>query len=209
MLAFIDESGDPGMKLNGASSPRFTVTLLAFEDHDEALKTDQRIGLLKTELGFPKHFEFHFNKLRPDFRETFLKTVSPYDWFYYSIVINKEKLTGKGFQFPDFFYKYTCSLVFENAKPYLSEAIVIIDGSGSREFRRQLASYLRKRINDSKDGSRYISKIKLQDSNKNHLLQMADMVCGAVARSFTDKPGSQVYRKLISHREMYVQFWPK
>lgn len=209
MLVFIDESGDPGMKLASSSSRYFTVTLLAFEDHDEALAADQRIGLLKRELRFPGHFEFHFNKLRPDYREAFLKAVSPYEWFYFSIVLNKEKLSGKGFQFPDSFYKYTCSLVFENAKPYLNEAIVVIDGSGSRQFRRQLAAYLRKRVNAQHQEHRLLRKIKLQDSQKNHLLQMADMVCGAVARSFTEKEDAQLYRRLISHREMYVQFWPK
>lgn len=209
MLVFIDESGDPGMKLAGRSSRQFIVTLLAFEDNDEALAADQRIGLLKRELRFPDHFEFHFNQLRPDYRQEFLKAVSPYDWFYFSIVINKEKLTGKGFQFPDSFYKYTCGLVFENAKQYLNEATVVIDGSGSRRFRRELSSYLRKRVNDPKEGTRYIHQVKLQDSQKNHLLQMADMVCGAVARSFKEKDDAQIYRKLISHREMYVQFWPK
>ncbi len=209
MLVFIDESGDPGMKLLRSSSRYFIVTLLAFEDNDEALAADQRIGLLKRELGFPPHFEFHFNKLRPDYREQFLKAVSPYDWFYFSIVVNKEKLTGKGFQYPDSFYKYTCSLVFENAKPHLNDATVVIDGSGSRQFQRQLSTYLRKRVNDPKAGSRFIHKVKLQDSKANHLLQMADMVCGAVARSFKEKDDAQVCRRLISHREMYVQFWPK
>jgi len=197
------------MKLTGSSSRYFTVTLVVFEDNEEALAADQRIGLLKRELRFPAHFEFHFNKLRPDYRQTFLQAVSPYDWFYFSIVINKEKLTGKGFQFPDSFYKYTCGLVFENAKPYLNEATVIIDGSGSRQFRRQLSAYLRKRVNDPKVGSRYIHKVKLQDSQQNHLLQMADMVCGAVARSFMEKDHAQVYRRLICHRETYVQFWLK
>lgn len=209
MLVFIDESGDPGMKCGGGSSRLFTVTLLAFEDNAEALAADQRIGLLKRELGFPDHFEFHFNKLRPEFRESFLKAVSPYEWFYYSIVINKEKLTGKGFQFPDSFYKYTFSLVFENAKPYLNEATVVIDGSGSRQFQRQLSTYLRKKVNNPNDSSRFIRKIKVQDSRNNHLIQMADMVCGAVARSFSEKEDARVCHSLISHREMYVQFWPK
>lgn len=198
------------MKLEGTSSRQFTVTLLVFEDNDEALAADQRISLLKRELGFPDYFEFHFNNLRADYRKEFLKAVSSYEWFYFSIVINKEKLTGKGFQFPDSFYKYTCSLVFENAKPYLHNATVVIDGSGSRKFRRELSAYLRKRINSPGDGSKLVQKVKLQDSKNNNLLQMADMVCGAVARSFKrDREDALEYRKLISHREVYVQFWPK
>jgi hypothetical protein len=91
----------------------------------------------------------------------------------------------------------------------LDNATVVIDGSGSREFRRELGTYLRKRINDQKGDSRFIGKIKLQDSHSNNLLQLADMVCGAVARSYNQKEDAETYRRLIAHREIYVQFWPK
>ena len=209
MLVFIDESGDPGLKLDSGSSDYFIVTLVAFEDSEEALAADQRIQLLKRELGFSPEFEFHFNKLKGSFREAFLSAVASYDFFYFSIVINKAKLKGPGFKFKESFYKYTCGLVFENAKPYLDNATVVIDGSGSREFRRQLASYLRKRVNETKGDGRSIGKVKIQDSHRNNLLQMADMVCGAIARSYKEKDDAKTYRGLISHREIYVQFWPK
>ena len=209
MLVFIDESGDPGLKLGSGSTDYFIVTLVAFEENEEALATDQRIQLLKRELGFPAEFEFHFNKVKGSYREAFLSAVVGFDWFYFSIVINKRKLTGAGFKFKESFYKYACGLVFENAKPYLDNATVVIDGSGSREFRRELGTYLRKRINDTRGDSRFIGKIKVQDSQTNNLLQLADMVCGAVARNYSKKDDAETYRRLISHREIYVQFWPK
>jgi hypothetical protein len=209
MLVFIDESGDPGLKLESGSTDYFIVTLVAFEENEEALATDQRIQLLKRELNFPPEFEFHFNKVKGAYRETFLAAVAGFSWFYFSNVINKRKLTGPGFKFKESFYKYACGLVFENAKPYLDNATVVIDGSGSREFRRELGTYLRKRINDKKGDSRFIGKIKLQDSQSNNLLQLADMVCGAVARSYSQKDDAKTYRRLIAHREIYVQFWPK
>ena len=210
MLAFIDESGDPGMKNIGQSSSQyFAVTLVLFEDDDEALACDQRIELLKRELGFGPQFEFHFTKLKPIYRKAFLEAVAPYAFFYFSIVVNKAKLFGPGFKFPDPFYKYTCGLVFENTKPYLSNTIVVIDGSGDRKFRQQLQSYLKKRINDNADGKQYIKKVKMQDSRSNNLLQLADIVCGAVARCYSGKADAEEYRKVISHREIFVQFWPK
>jgi hypothetical protein len=92
------------------------LKLLIFEDHDEANAADARIVLLKHEMGFPDYFEFHFANLRNDFRQEFLMSVAKYEFFYSSIVINKAKLTGKGFQYVDLFYKYTCSLVFENGE---------------------------------------------------------------------------------------------
>jgi len=209
MLVFIDESGDPGMPPGGSCSAYFAVTLVAFEDYAEAAAVEQRIRLLKRELRLPDHHEFHFSKLRAEWREAFLRAVSPYEWFYFSVVINKARLTGQGFQFPDPFYKYTCGLVFQNAKPHLRDAIVVIDGSGGREFRTQLSTYLRKKVNEGGSGPKPIRKVKLQDSDRNLLLQLADMVCGAVARGYTQPQENQRYRRLISDREMLVQFWPK
>jgi len=204
MLVFIDESGDTGLKIDKGSSKYFVIALVIFEDHEEAIACDQRIELLKRELKMPEGFEFKFNKLRKDQRIKFFEAVLPYTFFYFGIVINKEKLYGEGFKVRESFYKYTCSLVFENAKPYLREAIIVIDGSGSREFKRQLKTYLRKKI-----GTSIIKKIKIQPSHKNNLLQSADMIAGAIYRSFTQKGDRKIYRKIIGAKEMNVQFWPK
>lgn len=210
MLVFVDESGDPGLKLDRGSSQYFIVALMLFEDPKDAEDLDLRIDLLRKELGFGPKSEFRFNSLRRDYREKFLEAISPYSFFYFGIVINKRRLFGKGFQYKSSFYKYICSLVFENAKPYLNEATVVIDGSGSKDFRRQLQKYLKDRINQEKGHSRYIKKVKVQDSNRNNLLQAADMIAGAIARSYRrDKKDSRIYRNIIRHRENFVQFWPK
>lgn len=209
MIVFIDESGDAGLKLDSGSTDYFIVTLVAFEENAEAEAADKRIESLKTELGLPPYFEFHFNKIKCSFREAFLNAVRNFNFFYFSIVINKKNLTGEGFKHKQSFYKYSCSLVFENAKPYLDNATVIIDGSGDKEFRRQLGTYLRRKINDLKSDSRYIGKVKIQDSKRNNLLQLADMICGAIARSYGEKDDAKICRNLVSHREIYVQLWPK
>jgi Protein of unknown function (DUF3800) len=68
---------------------------------------------------------------------------------------------------------------------------------------------LRKRANEHvADGECMIRKVKIQDSDKNDLIQLADMVCGAVARSFSGKPDANVYRSIIQSKESYVQVWP-
>jgi len=61
MLIFIDESGDSGLKINAGSSKYFTLVLVAFQDHDEAIAVDDRISLLRKQHGLPDNFEFHFN----------------------------------------------------------------------------------------------------------------------------------------------------
>ena len=209
MLAFVDESGDPGLKLEQGSSRHFVVALVIFDDHEEAEAADERINLLRREMRLEPYFKFRFNKCRRNFREQFFRAVTPYQFFYYGIVINKDpaKLWGEGFQHKEPFYKYASSLVFENAKAFLNNATVVIDGSGSKDFRRQLERYLKLRINDP--GYRFIRKVKVQDSSRNNLIQLADMIAGAVNRSFGTKGDAQVYRQIVSHREVYVQLWPK
>lgn len=206
MLVFIDESGDTGLKVEKGSSRYFVIALISFEENDEALGCDQRIKLLKREIKLPEKFEFKFNKLRKDQRIKFFDAVLPYSFFYFGIVLNKDpgKLYGDGFKIKESFYKYACSLVFENAKPYLKDAVIIIDGSGSRKFKRQLKTYLRKKI-----GTSIVKKVKIQSSRNNNLIQLADMIAGAIHRNFTNKGDKEIYRKIIKTREIYVQIWPK
>lgn len=206
MLVFIDESGDTGLKIEKGSSRYFIIGLVSFEENEEAIACDQRIELLKRELKLPKGFEFKFNKLRKDQRINFFEEILPYSFFYFGIVINKDKnkLYGDGFKIKESFYKYACSLVFENAKPYLKEALIIIDGSGSRQFKREFGTYLRKKI-----GTNIIKKVKIQSSHTNNLIQLADMISGAIHRSFTNKGDNNIYRKIIGIKEISVQVWPK
>jgi len=210
MLVFIDESGDPGLKIEKGSSRFFTIALVIFEDRDEALACDQRIKLLKRELGWEESSEFHFKRNSDRVRRAFLKAVAPYNFFYYGIVINKDpkKLWGEGFRDKKSFYKYACGLVFQNAKDKLENSTVVIDKSGNLDFRRQLAKYLRKRMNE--EGKKLIKKVKMQRSKGNNLLQLADYVAGVINRSVQNhKKFAAEYRKIISHREIYVQIWPK
>jgi len=210
MLVFIDESGDPGLKIEKGSSRFFTVSLVIFEDKEEALACDQRITLLKRELGWEENSEFHFKRNSDKIRRAFLQAVAPYNFFYYGIVINKEpeKLWGEGFRNKSSFYKYACSLVFQNAKDKLENSTVVIDKSGNLDFRRQLAKYLRRKLNE--EGKKLIKKVKMQRSRGNNLLQLADYIAGVINRSVQGrKKFAEEYRKIIAHREIYVQTWPK
>lgn len=207
MLVFIDESGDSGLKLQEGSSPYFVISLVVFEDHDEAIACDQRIELLKRELGWPATEEFHFKRNSDAVRKTFIKAVVPYDFFYYAIVLNKKELWGDGFKDKRSFYKYACSLVFENAEEKLDQAIVLIDESGSLDFRRQLEKYLKEKMNTS---TKKIKKLKMQQSKSNNLLQLADYIAGAVNRYVLSKrKNADLYHKMIAHREIRLQIWPK
>lgn len=209
MLVFLDESGDPGFKFGAGSSTFFVVTLILIKDNQVATNLDQTIDRLRTKLRTPSGFEFHFAKTCPEWRESFMKEINGFEFRYHSIVINKPALYGEGFNNKESFYKFACKIVLQNASRELTDATVVLDGCGSREFQRQLGSYLRRNINDSDAPKVAIKSLKIQESHRNNLLQLADMVCGAVARSFSQKKDAMACRRWLKPREARVQFWPK
>lgn len=208
MLVFIDESGDSGLKIHAGSSKYFIIALVVFEDHDEALAVNDRISRLRNEQRVPDSFEYHFNKLKSGYRRAFLEAVARYNFLYFAVVINKTNLAARKFHLNESLYKYACGLIFEMAKPRLSETIVVIDESGSKNFKSELKRYLVRRLKDD-SGKCFIKKVRTQDSSKSNLVQLADMIAGAVARSFSGKKDAREFRRLIAHREMNVEVWPK
>ncbi|PIR71406.1 MAG: hypothetical protein COU43_02875 [Candidatus Nealsonbacteria bacterium CG10_big_fil_rev_8_21_14_0_10_37_25] len=183
-------------------------SLVIFEENEEAVACDQRINLLRREIKLPPDFEFHFKKNSHRIRLKFLEAIAPYNFFYFAIVLNKDqkKLWGEGFKIKESLYKYTCSLVFENAKPYLKNATVIIDKSEHKHFQVELRKYLKDKINLNR---MIVKKIKTQRSKTNNLLQLADYIAGVINRVVLQKGKADEYKKFIAHKEIYIQIWPK
>ncbi|NLH39374.1 MAG: DUF3800 domain-containing protein [Elusimicrobia bacterium] len=209
MLAFIDESGDTGRKIDNGSSRYFIVSLIIFENNNVAIKCDNSINQLRKELKLNQNFEFHFSTNSHNIRIKFLNIIKQYDFIYFSVVINKslDKLWGEGFNSKESFYKYTCHMVFNNAIKYLKDAIIILDRSGTPDFRNRLSSYIKRKINTEKNN--YIKKIKQQKSNSNNLLQLADYISGIINRKVQNKSDWQCYYEFIKAKERNIQIWPK
>ena len=141
---------------------------------------------------------------------SFFQAVIPYNFFYFGYVIDKSRIQTAGLEQKEAFYKYACGLVFESAKPYLDDAVVRFDASGSQEFQGDLARYLRRKINGPEAARNRIRKVTPDESHRNNLLQMADMICGALARSIQGEgPDADSYRKIIKHREISVRVMPE
>jgi hypothetical protein len=101
------------------------------------------------------------------------------------------------------------SIVCENARALLSGAKIVIDKNGDRFFRQELEKHLKRQMAGA-DGNCLIRKVGMEASHSNNLVQLADMICGAVARSFnTGSVESHRFRDCLKKREKRVQLWPK
>jgi hypothetical protein len=209
MLAFIDESGDCGLKFDKGSSPYLTVAIVIFSDVFSADACDRGIDELRRKLRIRQGQEFHFNECRDSLREKFLKHVVHENFKYYAFILNKQKLSAAKFKDPTAVYQTAAKFVCDNARRYFTNTKVVIDKTGDREFKRRLERTLKATMTDG-DGTCRIRKVCMEHSHSNNLVQLADMVCGAVARDFNaDKtPSAKVFRSLIKAREQRVQFWP-
>jgi len=96
-------------------------------------------------------------------------------------------------------------VAFEKASYLFREADIYFDEGGGEKFQKKLDSHLRRKINRS--GEERIRKVKTLKSAGSSLIQLADMVCGAVFRAV--ESGESQYRDIIQPRLDAMAEWPE
>ena len=200
MLVFIDESGDPGFKVKRGSTSYFVVALVIFDDELEAEETALKIKKLRRSLKKTDRFEFKFNKCSKKYRIKFLSTVKSCKFRVRAIVFQKDKIYSKNLRISkDRFYNYAIKMVLKHNNESIKGAKIRLDGLGERLFRRNLTAYLRRSLNAKE--KIIIKNLRFRDSRKDVLIQLADMVVGSIARSYSKrKTDCEEYKKIIKKR---------
>ena len=208
MLGFVDESGDTGFRFDRNSSPYFVVTLVLVPDKDEAERIRVCLEELKAEMRRPS-MEFHFTNTDDRTRRMFFAAVRKRDFQVVAAVCDKSKLQSLKGDHAEFLLS-TFGAVMEYAKErgLLDAASIKYDEAGGNAFQRKLSSHLLAKVNGTETG-KYIKRCDPQSSVGNNLIQLVDMVCGAIARPY-NKPQKQSenYLELIKHRVNSVLEWP-
>lgn len=197
MLVFIDDSGDPGFKIEKGSSLIFVISCVIFNDELEAEKTAVAIKELRRDLKFPDEVEFKFSKSRRKIREKFLKKINHFQFKVRSLVIKKSLIRSEELKNnKNSFYSYAIKSLLKYSNDSIIEAKVRIDGSGDRRFRRNFLTYLRKQLNTHH--KKIIKNCQLINSKSNVLIQMVDMVAGSIRRFYDEeKTDKLVYKQII------------
>ena len=195
MLVFIDESGDPGFKVAKGSSPVFVAAMIVFADNDDATRAQEAIRELLKRIHHRQ--EFKFNQCRADIRDSFFVAMRSHRFIVRAIVVRKaliwsQRLRTDDATFYNFFVK--TMVKFDNRR--LTGAKVFLVGSGNREFRQALSTYLK---HHAADGA--LDEIRFRDSKGEPLLQLADMCVGAIARSYRDdRQSPNRWRRMIESK---------
>lgn len=206
MLVFIDDSGDPGFKLDAGSTEYFVIACVIFDDDLDALKVKVSIKELRRTLHFPDNLEFKFFKSSSDVKRKFLENINRYSFRVRAIVIDKKIIKSKKLRTDkNSFYSYVIKLVLQNSNDTILDAKIRIDGSGDRFFRKSFLTYLRKQLNSHQ--KRIVKNCELIDSKSDELIQMVDMIAGSIRRSYdSSKKDAKDYKRII--KKHIEDEWP-
>lgn len=202
MLVFIDESGDPGFKIERGSSPIFVTSMVIFDTVAAAKVAQAEIDTLRQRLGVKP--EWKFNKTRNEIKDQFFKHTKDWDFRVRSVVVRKEMIYSEALRsVKDSFYKFFVRNMIQHDSGALVDAKVVVDGSGDKAFQKAFCSYLKRSIS-----SESVRKVSLKDSRKDGLIQLADMTAGAIARSYrTDRADSNRWRSQLQRQGKIENVW--
>jgi len=198
MLVFIDESGCPGFKFARGSDPVFGIGMVVFSTGADARLTEQAMMAVRERTGHKP--EFKFSKSSDELRDAFFASVRSCPFTVRAMIVRKDsvynpRLRSSG----DSFYRFFAKSLMAHDDGTLASARVRIDGAGSQEFQRSLCAYLRREL-----GKR-IKDVRMSDSERDPLMQLADMCIGAVTRAERDRANADRWRKMLAPR--IVDVW--
>jgi hypothetical protein len=193
MLVLIDESGCPGFKFTRGSDPVFGIGMVIFANGADAATTERAIADLRRVLNHKT--EFKFSKSSAQLRDRFFECVAHCPFTVRALIVRKEALHSAHLRSEsDSFYNYFVKMLMAHDHGTLDAARVRIDGSGGRDFQRALNTYLRREL-----GTR-IKDVKMADSERDPLMQLADMCIGAVTRAERDRDDRERWKRMLKPR---------
>ncbi|MBO7560859.1 DUF3800 domain-containing protein [Candidatus Saccharibacteria bacterium] len=197
-LVFIDDSGDPGF--TKASSSNFVMAAALFMDQDVARRLSECILQFHEQLDWREEYEFKFTKIRKDIIAQLLRLVTEYDFEIYAVYIEKESFFNKKVITNEKLYNWTIKELLLTMP--LNEPKIKIDGRSSKRNMQKTATYLRQ------EALRYnLRKLQIgfEDSSKNNLIQLADLIAGSINRSLTSKTDSKEYIEIIKEKIVSIK----
>jgi len=203
MLIFIDDSGDPGFRVEKGSSQVFIIAMVIFTDPLEAEKTSLSIKELRRKLRVSDLYEFKFNKTNKKFRTIFINTVKRFDFKIRAIVVDKKVIYSPRLRnYKENFYNHIIMQVLKHSD-HIKNAKLRFDKRGEKALRDKLRVYLSREL-DNKN-KQVFTDLKFVDSRQNTLIQLADMVAGSIFAASTKK--DKTYLEVLKSAGRVEDIW--
>jgi hypothetical protein len=205
MLLLMDESGDKGPDMRKGSSRWLVVAGVLFGSRKQATSCRDELVALRTRLG---RQEFHFREDADTRRTAVFECLAGFPFTYHVVACDKTRLNLRRWQKPDALFHEVAGRVIDHCAAALTGCTVWFDTVGGREKDRAFGKVLTRRAGKVSGKSRIEGYLALE-SRKEPLAQIADYVCGAVARSVrAETENADRFRHIIRGREGRVEIWP-
>lgn len=179
MWVFIDDSGDPGMRLNNGSSRYLIMSACVFRD-------PKQIEKLKSfsEYCAAKHnhrTEFKYNKTKEKTKRHYFELIKTIDFAVRAIYVDKAHLYSPRLRNDGSALKaYLIKMLLEKNWGQIKNAKIIIDGDDLSAFGIPDNQYLMGLVNREAPGT--VHSVKFGNSKNNRGIQLADMTAGAIGK---------------------------
>lgn len=175
VLLYFDDAGDPGFKFKHGSSDFFVMSCVLFKNVIDAEEASEAISRLRHNLGWFDAHEFKFHKTNLQIRKSFFIAIQKYNFEISYILIDKTKITERALKNSTKLYNYAIVRAMSVPEWKFNNASIFIDGKSGRDNKKTVGSYFRQNMSLGA-----IGKISYVNSASNNMIQLADMVAGAV-----------------------------
>lgn len=179
MWVFIDDSGDPGMRLDRGASPFIVMSACVFRNPKqiERLKEQSEACALRRS----HRVEFKYNNTKDKTKKLYFQHIEPLDFSARVIFAEKVKVRSPRLRSNGSALKaYLIKMLLAKNWGEIKNAKIVIDGDDLAAFGLPDQHYLMGLVNRDNPGT--IHSVKFDDSKVNRGVQLADMTAGAVGR---------------------------
>jgi hypothetical protein len=193
----LDDAGDPGFKFDLGSSSHFVIAAVVFDSDLAAEQVSLVMKRYRRSQGWRDDHEFKFNKLEKARTKQLLTLLATCDFRVRAVRVDKGLIrSGEMRTKQESFYNYIVMQALARI-PDLRDADVRLDGRASREYRQSAIVYFRRQLNAD---TTKVARFRFVDSKTDNLIQLADLVAGAIHRAVQAKTDACDYVKILAPR---------
>jgi len=173
-----DEAGDASQNFEKGASRYFVVAVVATQDAD-ALRSI--LADMRRRENFAENFEFHFNSLASaKLRDKTMTAIRKADFLAWALIVDKTtmSLALRDLSGMDFYLHCVVELINRIPVEYRRKGTLILDEVGSAN----VALFKLKRTLKNHNVKHEFSRIFIRRSRSEDLIQVADLVAGAILR---------------------------
>ena len=173
------------------SANYFAVAAILCPSPEAITECEKEIQQVRASLGLPENYEFHFGRIKDRHRRELLGRLAKCDFSYSACYLDKTDVHGGHWSEKEFFYQKVLGALANASEDFLVaaqtlkgkplNAKVISDDNNDPVWFKILRQQFRIL---TMNGKPLVDKIAPGRSRSSDMLQLADMVCGAVVRFY-------------------------